>query len=181
MSKKTEVNQGERTIIGKIVGTHGVNGTMLILPLTDYPDRFFDMEELVLENPGKPGIVLKVRRIAPYVGKGTFFLQAEGVKDKEQAELYRGSVITVSDDDRVELPDDEYWIDDMIGLSVVEFGTERELGTLEEIMFTGSNDVYMVKSPEGTLKPLPAIGEVINKVDIEAGTITVSIPEGLWD
>ena len=136
MSKKTEVNQGERTIIGKIVGTHGVNGTMLILPLTDY---------------------------------------------KEQAELYRGSVITVSDDDRVELPDDEYWIDDMIGLSVVEFGTERELGTLEEIMFTGSNDVYMVKSPEGTLRPLPAIGEVINEVDIEAGIITVSIPEGLWD
>ena len=154
---------------------------MLILPLTDYPDRFFDMEELVLENPGKPSTVLKVRRIAPYVGKGTFFLQAEGVKDKEQAELYRGSVITVSDDDRVELPDDEYWIDDMIGLRVIEFGTERELGTLEEIMFTGSNDVYMVKSPEGTLRPLPAIGEVINEVDIEAGIITVSIPEGLWD
>ena len=48
-------------------------------------------------------------------------------------------------------------------------------------MFTGSNDVYMVKSPEGTLRPLPAIGEVINEVDIEAGIITVSIPEGLWD
>ncbi len=181
MSKKTESDRGERTIIGKIVGTHGIGGTMLILPLTDYPDRFFDMEKIVLETPGKPATVLNVRRIAPYVGKGTFFFQAEGISDKETAELFRGSIITVSEDERVELPEDEYWIDDMIGMSVVEFGTGRSLGVLEEIMFTGSNDVYMVKSPEGTVKPLPAIGDVINEVDIEAGTITVTIPEGLWD
>ena len=181
MSKRTETNSAQRTTIGKIVGAHGINGTMLILPLTDYPERFFDMEELVLEKQGKPMQTLTIRRIWPYEGKGTFFLQASGIIDRELAETLKGSVITVTDDERVELPEDEYWIDDIVGLKAVENGTGRELGVLEEIMFTGSNDVYMIRTPEGALKPIPAMADAVNSVDIAGGVITVTIPEGLWD
>ncbi len=181
MSKRTETNSAQRTTIGKIVGAHGINGTMLILPLTDYPERFFDMEELVLEKQGKPMQTLTIRRIWPYEGKGTFFLQASGIIDRESAETLKGSVITVTDDERVELPEDEYWIDDIVGLKAVENGTGRELGVLEEIMFTGSNDVYMIRTPEGALKPIPAMADAVNSVDIAGGVITVTIPEGLWD
>lgn len=181
MSKKTELDSSKRTTIGKIVGAHGINGTLLILPLTDYPDRFFDMEELVLEKQGKPVHTLTVRRIWPYEGKGTFFLQASGITDRETAETFKGSIITVAEDERIELPEDEYWIDDIVGLRAVENGTARELGILEEIMFTGSNDVYMIRTPEGALKPIPAMAEAVNSVDIADGTITVTIPEGLWD
>lgn len=181
MSKRTETNSAQRTTIGKIVGAHGINGTMLILPLTDYPERFFDMEELVLEKQGKPMQTLTIRRIWPYEGKGTFFLQASGIIDRESAETLKGSVITVTNDERVELPEDEYWIDDIVGLKAVENGTGRELGVLEEIMFTGSNDVYMIRTPEGALKPIPAMADAVNSVDIAGGVITVTIPEGLWD
>ncbi len=181
MSRKTEPSPEERTTIGKIVGTHGIRGTMLILPLTDYPERFLDMKELVLDKPGKPRCTLKVSRLVPYEGKGTFFFNADGVEDKETAETFRGSVVTVANEDRVKLSEDEYWIDEIVGLKAVENGTGRELGVLEEIMFTGSNDVYMIRTTEGAVKPIPAIADAINCVDIAGGTMTVTIPEGLWD
>lgn len=180
MSKKSEAGD-KRITIGKIVGTHGVNGKMTILPLTDYPERFYDMEELVLEMPGKPTRTLKIKGVSPYEGKGLFFLRAEGVNDKETAETYKGSVITVAKDERVELPEDEFWIDDLIGLEVTDNASGDVLGTIEEVMQTGSNDVYMVRTPDGTMKPIPAMQEVVNKVDLENRKILVTIPEGLWD
>lgn len=181
MSKKSEAESGERTIIGKVVGAHGINGTMLILPLTDYPERFFAMKELVLDKPGKPRRTLKVIKITPYEGKGTLFLQAEGVTDRDLAEMVKGSVITVADEERVGLSEDEYWIDDIVGMAVTEEATGELLGTVEEIIFTGSNDVYLIRTGDGKLLPLPATGDVIKAVDVENGTMTAVIPEGLWD
>ena len=64
---------------------------------------------------------------------------------------------------------------------MIENTTGCELGTVEEVILTGSNDVYLIKTPEGAVKPVPAIADVINKVDIAAGILRVTIPEGLWD
>ena len=75
MSKKSEARPEERVAIGKIVGVHGVGGTMLILPLTDHPERFFKMKKLTLEKPGVPNRTVSVKKIVPYEGKDTLFLQ----------------------------------------------------------------------------------------------------------
>ena len=48
-------------------------------------------------------------------------------------------------------------------------------------MYTGSNDVYVVKTSGGTSKAIPAVADVIKNVDPANGTMTVNIPEGLWD
>ena len=177
MSKKADA---ERIVIGKIAAAHGVKGTMILLPLTDFPERFLDMKEIVLDKQGRPRRTLKVASIVPYEGKGTFFLRAEGVEDKETAETFKGSVVTVEKSERVQLSENEFWIDDIIGLKAVENGTGRELGKVEDIMLTGSNDVYLIRTTDGDLKPIPALGTAVNKVDIDSGTITVTIPEGLW-
>lgn len=182
MSKKTTEHDGKKRItIGRIAGTHGVRGRMLLLPLTDYPERFLDMEELVLELPGKPRRTLKVTEMTPYSNKGTFFLSAEGVNDRDAAESYKNWFVTVADDERVELSEDEFWIDDIIGLETVESGSGNSLGTVEEVMQTGSNDVYLIRTPQGELRPIPATEQAIDKVDLENRKIMVTIPEGLWD
>lgn len=180
MSKKTDKHSA-RTIIGKIVGTHGIKGTMLLLPLTDYPERFFDMTELVVEMPENKSRTLKILEIAPYTGKETLFLKVEGVTDKEQASLLKSGLITVSQDERVELPNDEYWIDDLIGLRVVEESTGKELGTLNEVLTTGSNDVFLVDTVDGGIKPIPATTDSVKKISLTDRIMTVTIPEGLWN
>ena len=181
MSKKTEGASAGRYEIGKIVGVHGVRGDMLLLPQTDFPERFLGMKELDVTVAGKPMRTFKVRRIEPYEGKNTFFLRLQGVEDRDAAETLKGALITVAEDVRVELEEDEYWLDDIIGLAVFDKATGGRLGEITEVICTGSNDVYVVKTPEGASKAIPAIADVIEKVDVANGTMTVNIPEGLWD
>ena len=180
MSISKRINS-ERVVIGKIAAAHGVKGTMLIFPLTDFPERFLDMTELVLEKPGKPSRTLKVKSIVPYSGKGTFFLNAEGINSMDEAELLRGSLITVDKSERVELSENEFWTDDLKGMKVLDSETGEELGKLEEIMETGSNDVYLIRTTDGSLKPLPAIRTAVQRVDVGGKTLYASVPEGLWD
>lgn len=181
MSKKTEGASAGRYEIGKIVGVHGVRGDMLLLPQTDFPERFLGMKELDVTVAGKPMRTFKVRRIEPYEGKNTFFLRLQGVEDRDAAETLKGALITVAEDERVELEEDEYWLDDIIGLAVFDKATGGRLGEITEVICTGSNDVYVVKTPEGASKAIPAIADVIEKVDVANSTMTVNIPEGLWD
>ena len=181
MSKKTEGASAGRYEIGKIVGVHGVRGDMLLLPQTDFPERFLGMKELDVTVAGKPMRTFKVRRIEPYEGKNTFFLRLQGVEDCDAAETLKGAVITVAEDERVELEEDEYWLDDIIGLAVLDAATGERLGRVTEIIQTGSNDVYVVKTPDGKEKPVPAVGDAVVSVDVAGGTMTVNIPEGLWD
>lgn len=180
-SKKIEGTSEERVTVGKIVGAHGVSGTMLLFPLTDFPERFFKMKKLTLEKPGLPSQTVNIKKIMPYEGKDTFFLQIENVSDRTLAESFKGSFITVSKEERVELSEDEYWIDDIIGLKVIETATGSELGLVQEILQTGSNDVYLIKTKKGRIKPIPALAQNINKIDIQEGVMLVTVPEGLWD
>ena len=181
MSKKSEARPEERVTIGKIVGVHGVGGTMLILPLTDHPERFFSMKKLTLEKPGVPSRTVSVKKIFPYEGKDTLVLQAREITDRTAAEALKGSMITVSKDERAELSEDEYWIDDIVGIRVLDSASEAELGILEEVIRTGSNDVYLIRTADGQLKPIPALAEAVKNVDTEAGIMLVTVPEGLWD
>jgi len=171
----------ERVVIGKIVAAHGVKGTMLILPLTDFPNRFLKMKELVLEKPGKEAITLKVKSISPYIGKDTFFFDAEGIDSMDAAELLKGSLITVTKEERVNLSKNEFWVDDLKGLTAFDFDTLEKLGTLEDIMETGSNDVYLIRTADGALKPVPAIASTVRSISIQEQKIFLTVPEGLWD
>ena len=178
MSKRAERASRERYEIGKIVGVHGVRGAMTLLPLTDFPERFFGMKKMAVTLPNKQMRLFDILKIEPFEGKNTLFLHLRGIEDRDAADAMRGAVITVSGDERVPLEEDEYWLDDIIGLEV--FDTEgTRLGEITEVMYTGSNDVYIVETPDGT-KAIPAIADVIRDVDTAGGTMTVVIPEGLW-
>ena len=87
--------------------------------------------------------------------------------------------MTVSKEERVELSEDEYWIDDIIGLKVIDNETGSELGLIEEVLETGSNDVYLIRTETGEVKPIPALAEAIVKVDTQNGVMLVTLPEGL--
>ncbi len=181
MSKKTDPFLTGRCEIGKIVGAHGIRGDMLLIPLTDFPERFIGMKELSISLPGKPVKSWQVQRLEPYEGKNSFFLRLRGVEDRSAAEAFKGASVTVADDERVELEEDEYWLDDIIGLTVLDSLTGNELGRVSEIIRTGSNDVYVVKTPDGKEKPVPAVGDAVVSIDVAGGTMTVNIPEGLWN
>jgi 16S rRNA processing protein RimM len=170
-----------RTTIGKIVGAHGVKGTLRIYPLTDYPARFFGMRTLYVEMPGKPDRELEIISITAHSGKGQFLAVVSGISDRDSAEALSGYTVTIANDKRVELPEGEYWIDSLIGLDVLEAESGDKLGVIEDVISTGGNDVYQVRAEDGSVKMIPAVADVVRRIDVAGGSISVFLMEGLWD
>ena len=170
-----------RVRIGVIVGAHGIQGAIRILPTTDYPERFMDMKSLVAEHSSKPPVTLEVRGIRFHDGKGQVLVTAEGVNDRDAAEALKGRVITVALEERVELPEGEYWIDSLIGLDVIDDSSGEHLGKLEDVMSTGGHDIYIVRAEDGSQKLIPAVGDVIRDIAPDLGVMRINVLEGLWD
>jgi len=169
-------------IIGRVLGAHGVRGEIRILPLTDFPERFLGMDRIDIFRPGGDLITsLEVENIRPHEGKGLFLVQALEVRDREAAQALEGGLVMVPGSERVSLPEDTFWIEDILDLKVVLKETGEELGTVVDILRTGSHDVYSVRTPQGNVRMLPAVKEVILRMVPEEGFIEINLPEGLWD
>jgi 16S rRNA processing protein RimM len=104
-----------------------------------------------------------------------WLLSLSGVESREGAEALRGALLEVRDAE-VEREDEEsYFVHELVGLRVVT--TEgRELGVLREVLQPGANDVYVVAGPDGEVL-LPAIAEVVERVDVAEGVMVVRGPE----
>jgi 16S rRNA processing protein RimM len=109
--------------------------------------------------------------------KGAVILQLDGVRTREEAESLRGATLYVPEGEAVQLDEGTYFWYQIIGLTVRS--TEGEaLGQIVEILQTGSNDVYVVRSDSGELL-IPAIQDVVRSVDLDQGVMTVELIEGL--
>jgi len=170
------------TAIGKIVGAHGVKGEFKILPLTDFPERFKAMEELRLYGAlGSHKTTLRLLSVRFQVDKGLVLAKAENVNTREEAEALRGLIIKIRKEERVSLPEGHYWIDDLIGLTVRDCETLEELGHVKDVLVTGGVDVFLIETPSGEEKMIPAAKEMVGSIDLEKKQMLVSLLEGLWD
>lgn len=167
----------ERFQVGVITSPHGLRGEVKVYPTTDDPSRFKILKELILKEK-RSERVLKVRSVKFF--KQFVILGFEGLNRIEDVESLRQCPLLVERKDAVPLEEDEYYIADLIGLSVRrEDGTE--VGTLKEVLETGANDVYVVGREGQKDLLLPAISQCILDVQPEEGFITVHIMEGLED
>ena len=83
--------------------------------------------------------------------------------------------------DDVELEECTYFIRDLIGLQVVDADTGAVYGRLEEVLETGANDVYTIRTPDGKQLLFPAIGDVVIETDPEQGIMRIRPLEGLFE
>ena len=111
--------------------------------------------------------------------KQMVILRLEGVTTPEQAERLRGQILYMHRDD-VELEEGVYFIQDLIGLSVLDADSGEVYGELTDVLQTGANDVYEVTGTERTIL-IPAIPDVIIETNLEAGTMRIRPLEGLLD
>ena len=153
----------ERIKIGKIVNTCGIKGELKVYPYVDYID---ELSKIYIDN--KEYTLSKSRN-----QKNVVIIKIKGLDDINLVEDFKNKEIEI---DRVDLPklkEGEYYIEDLIGLDVyTEEG--KLLGKLDDIFNTGANDIYQVNNIL-----LPAIPDVIKKIDIENQKIIVHIIKGL--
>lgn len=110
-----------------------------------------------------------------------WILKLEGLDSRSQAEPYRGVLLEVPDAELERDSEDSYFVHELIGLTVVLSSGGRELGRLVEVLEPGGNDVYVVRGQDGREYLLPAVGGVIDSVDVRAGVMAITPLPGLLD
>lgn len=161
--------------IGQIVNTSGLKGVIKVKPFTDDIIKFNDLKTIYISIK-KELKEFKIEQVR--FSKNMVFLKLEGIDTIEEAEKYRNLYLKRKRDKDEKLEKDSYYIVDIIGCKVYT-DEQKELGKVEDVFSTGSNDVYVVKDELGKQVLLPAIKEVIKNVNINNKTIIVHLLEGL--
>lgn len=160
--------------VGKITSAYGVNGEVKVFPLTDHLDRFYDLDYVyIFEETGKASLNIESVRFI----KNLVIVKFKEINDRNEAEKLKGKLIKITRDNAVKLDDDEYFIKDLLNMKVYT-DDQKELGILKDVLKTGANDVYVVKTDDRDIL-IPAIKDVIKKVDIKERKMTVHLLEGL--
>ena len=148
-------------LIGEITKPQGVRGELKARPITCDPERFYDLDEVYLEENGKyvpRGVSVRS------VGPDAVFFRMDGVETRDDAEKMRGTLMYIDREHAVELGEDENFVVDLIGCECVD--TEGKVhGKLVDVLQPGGNDVYVLKSPAGEIL-IPALKIVVLEVDI---------------
>ena len=156
--------------IGKIVNTFGIKGEVKIIPYTDDMGQFKKMEDIYVNNK-----VMKIENVRFH--KNAVIIKLEGIDNMNDAENLRNATLEILRPKK-NLPTNTYYITDLIGLDVYT-DENNFLGKVKDIYNTGANDIYIVETSNNKEILLPAIKEVIKKVDIENKKIIVHILKGL--
>ncbi len=153
-------------MIGQIIKPQGVKGEIKVLPHTDDPERYYDLETAFLDEKGEKEVEITGARIR----EGFVYITIEGVDDRDAAERLRGKFLYVDRAHAAELPEGRYYISDLIDMQVVNEKGE-ELGKLSDVQQAGGNDVYEVKGKR--VFRFPAIKRVLANVDVENAVMTL--------
>lgn len=161
--------------IGQIVNTYAIKGYLKIVPYTDDITRFEKLESIYIEvkKELKDFIIEDVK-----YSKNLVLLKLKGIDDINSAEIYKNCYIKIPRSQAVKLPENSYFIVDLIGLNVYT-DNDEELGNIIDVFSTGANDIYVVKNELGKQVLLPAISDVIKKVDIQNKKMIVHLIDGL--
>lgn len=152
-----------RIEVGEFVNTFGIKGEIKVYPYVDYLE---DIKTIYIKN--EKMTISKIR-----FQKNVFIIKLKGIDDINLIEKYKGSKVYIDEDDLPKLPEGQYYDHDLIGLDVIT-DDGKNLGKLDDIFNTGANDIYQV----GEIL-LPAIDDVVKKIDIENKQIIVHIIKGL--
>ena len=161
--------------IGKIVATQGIRGEVRCQYYCDSAEVLCDFDELYLDKGKTPVHVLRA-----YPHKNVVVMKIEGVDTIEQAQPLIGKVLYMNRDDAV-LPEGLYFIQDIIGLTVMDIDTGQVYGKITDVYQNGASDVYSMKQPDGSELMFPCIDEVVIKTDVEGGEMLIRPLPGLFD
>lgn len=175
-------------VIGTIVAPRGLKGEFWVRPLTDDIDRFFDLKELYLLHPPEEPRQYRIQNVLRATRPGSkgargkeqqVILALEELTDRTAAEKLIGCSLAVPAGETVKPAPGTYFIHQIMGLGV-EDEAGRSLGEVVDVFSTGAHDIYVVRLG-GREWYLPAIKEIIRRVDLDLSKLIVAPPPGLLE
>lgn len=191
----------EKIKIGKIVNAVGLKGEVKVYSYAGENDRFEKLDRIIAgssqsgsgqSGSGQEGGAKRADCKKPQSDmefeiekvryqKNMVILKLRGVDDRNQAEALKDMDVFITEDDLEELPDDTFYVRDLIGCQVVDINDGKKLGVVSDLIQNSAQDIYQIDLAEGGQALIPAVEQFIKNVDIENKTITVSLIPGLID
>lgn len=160
-----------------VVRPHGLTGEVVVEVWSDAPERFRAGGSLRAHPEGGPARQVRIASSRPFGHR--LLVRFDGVAAREDAERLRGAELSIQRREAAPLPPGRHYRFELLGLRVRTRSGE-ELGRVADVFATGSNDVIVVRGPEGEIL-LPAIESVLLEVSPERGELRVEVPPGLLD
>ena len=175
----------EKIKIGKIVNAVALRGEVKVYHYSDCKERFAELERVIVERGGKSR---NYEIEAVRYQKDMVILKLKGVDDRNAAEALKESDVLITEEDLKDLPEDTFYVRDLIGCTVYDIGAEdgengeeREIGVVEDVLQNTAQDIYQVRTPDGRNVLIPAVGDFVKTVDISAKSIRVALIPGMLD
>lgn len=162
-------------VVGEILKPFGYRGEVKVKVITDYPERLIKHKTVYLGPQARAFQVERARLHSGYV-----LMKFSGYDSDTSVAKLRGELIHIPAAEAAKLKKNQYYHHQIIGLNVVTQNGDP-VGTVAEILETGANDIYVVRTADAKEVLLPAIKSVIQKIDLAAKTITVDLIPGLTD
>ncbi len=162
--------------MGKITKTQGLKGEVRMQYYCDSPDMLEEFDVLYM---GKEKAEVEIEK-SRYLKSDVAVIKIKGIDTPEDAQKLIGKILYLNRDD-VELPEDVWFIQDIIGLEVVDADDGTVYGKVDEIYQNGGADVYSIKTSDGKQLMFPAIPEVLINTDVDNGKIEIRPLDGLFD
>lgn len=163
----------ESILIGKIVNTHGIKGEVKVYPYTDDIDNLSKIKEVYFDEKLNDKHKVKSCKIQ----KNMLIIKLEGINIVEEAAKLKDTNLYIIKEDISDI-EDTYYVEDLIGMDVID-EKEQVIGTITYVFNTGANDVYEIKSSDNNEIYIPAIKDVVKKVDIQNKKMYIEMMEGL--
>ena len=172
-----DAGSSELVIIARAVKPRGLKGELVAELLTDFPERFEDVEELVLVSPAGERTVGRLENY--WFQNDRVVLKLAGYDDVEAAKALAGFEIAVPEAERVLLPSDHYYDWELEGCTVT-VGSES-IGKVQSVIRTGGTEILAIADENGKESLIPLVDSIVVEIDAAAKTIVVDPPEGLLD
>ncbi|MEX2415283.1 MAG: ribosome maturation factor RimM [Paenibacillaceae bacterium] len=164
--------------VGTIANTHGLKGELKIVSRTDFPEeRYRPGSRLTMMDPELTKQI-EVEVVSSRNHKNTYIVKFKAWNDINEVEKFKGWLLKINKDQRIELPEHEFYYNEIVGCTVVSDEGD-ELGVIQEILSPGANDVWVVQPVTGKAVYIPYIEDVVKQVDVQNKKVIVHILEGL--
>ena len=175
-SRSTSSTDVEPILVGYVRRAHGINGAVVVRPLTDDPENRW-VPGAEFESDAVPPRSYTVAEASPY--RDDLLVRFSQVADRNGAEALRGTSFTIDPHDRRDLEDGEFWVEDLVGCTVMD-RSGASIGVVDEVVFGAAQDRLAVRTDSGIVE-VPFVDPLVPEIDLERRTVVDTPPEGLFD
>ena len=160
----------EYITVGKLGRTRGLRGEIFVTPTTDFPDRFLHLKDILVKSrDGWDKLKIESTRLI----SGRPVIKFKNIDSPEDATRLTNRILAVPKDEVVELPDDSFYIFDLVGSKVFDKETDELIGEIIEVKQYPANDVYEILTPDEKKIYCPAVKQFVTEIDVENKKVVI--------